>query len=231
MKPDCEPLSGLRVYRKRIAARGSTLTLAAMLGAVLLSGCASTPSAGTAAASTAAPTAAASRHAYRQNIAIEGRLSLRYQQNNQPQSMHGSFVWTQNGEQIDLRLLSPLGQTIAVIQIKPGIATLTQSGQPPRSAGDVDQLTAQTLGWPLPIAGLRDWLQGFATDDSGHPFIANAPGDGGAEPIVVTRDGWHIRYVTWQTATPDSAPKRIDLDRETSQAGPVEIRIVVDKVS
>ena len=171
--------------------------------------------------------------AYRQNIELEGRLSLRYQQNQEDRSVHGSFVWTQTAEQTHLRLLSPLGQTIALIDIKPGLAVLTQSGQPPRSADDANQLMAQTLGWPLPIAGLRDWLQGFATDSSGKAFVARAPADGDGV-AVTTQDGWRIQYLNWQAATADGGarmPKRIDLDRYTDQAGEVAIRLVIDKTS
>jgi outer membrane lipoprotein LolB len=186
------------------------------------------------------PTGAAGKQAlqtYRQSIALEGRLSLRYQQNREDRSVHGSFVWTQTPRQTTLRLLSPLGQTIAVIELQPGLATLTQAGQPPRSAPDVNLLTEQTLGWPLPIAGLRDWLQGFATDADGKPFIAQEPADSDVPVTVTTQDGWRIQYVNWQaanttaTGSSGSMPKRIDLERSTAQAGEVAIRIVIDKAS
>lgn len=178
--------------------------------------------------------AAQSPRAYRQNIVLEGRLSLRYQQNQEERSVHGSFVWTQTADQTHLRLLSPLGQTIALIDIKPGLAVLTQSGQPPRSAGDADQLMAQTLGWPLPIAGMRDWLQGFATDADGKTFTAQAPANDDDAVAVNTRDGWRIQYLNWQAAASGNGartPKRIDMDRYTDQAGEVAIRLVIDKTS
>jgi outer membrane lipoprotein LolB len=171
-----------------------------------------------------------SQRIYRNSIALEGRLTLRYQQNNENRSVNGSFVWTQTPKHTTLRLLSPLGQTIAVIEIAPGLATLTQSGQAPRSAGDVDQLTEQALGWPLPIAGLRDWLQGFASDAAGKPFVAQEQTQDDRN-TVTTRDGWRIQYVNWQTTAAGSMPKRIDLERFTEQAGDVAIRIVIDKAS
>lgn len=169
----------------------------------------------------------------RQNIELEGRLSLRYQQNHEDRSVHVSFVWTQTAEQTHVRLLSPLGQTIALIDIKPGLAVLTQSGQPPRSAGDANQLMTQTLGWPLPIAGLRDWLQGVTTDASGKACVAQAPANDGDGVTLTTRDGWRIQYLNWQAATPGGArmPKRLDLDRYTDQAGEIAIRLVIDNTS
>lgn len=186
--------------------------------AVLSAGCASLP----------APDAAIniSVARYHQTIAINGRLSLRYQQQGREQTLHGSFVWNQTPEHTVLTLLSPLGQTLASIDIDATRATLTQAGQATRSAADVDQLTAVALGWPLPVAGLRNWLQGYATDANGGKFIAST-----LRNRVTTDDGWEIQYVTWQepqAQTSSIYPKRIDLRRTTEQAGTVAIRIVID---
>ena len=116
--------------------------------------------------------------------------------------------------------------TIALIDVSPQGASLTQAGQPVRHAPDVDALTAQTLGWPLPVSGLREWLQGIAQTASGQRFVATPQ-----QSEVVTRDGWQIRYANWQpddTPPPQARPKRIDLARNTQQAGDVSIRIAID---
>jgi outer membrane lipoprotein LolB len=163
---------------------------------------------------------------YRQAIDFAGRLSLRYQGNDRQEALHGSFNWAQGPQETTVTLLSPLGQTLAVITDNASGATLTQSGQPVRTAADVDALTANTLGWPLPIAGLRNWLQGFATDRSGARFVATP-----ATSEVQTKDGWQIQYSAW--TEPDGAsgqllPRRIDLSRNTAQAGDISLRIVID---
>ena len=101
-----------------------------------------------------------------------------------------------------------------------------QSGQPARYAPDVDSLTAQALGWPLPVAGLRDWLQGFGINANDKRFIATPENS-----ELVTLDGWHIRFANWQdqdSASGQNLPKRIDLSRSTAQAGDVSIRIAID---
>ncbi|MFL9926713.1 lipoprotein insertase outer membrane protein LolB [Herbaspirillum lusitanum] len=162
---------------------------------------------------------------YQEKLDLNGRLSVQYEQNNQPQALHGSFIWAQSAQQTSLELLSPLGQTMATIDVKPGMATLMQSGQAPRMAADVDTLTAETLGWPLPVSGLRHWLQGFGTDAVGKPFQA-VPGEAGSS--FTTRDGWRLTYSNWEAIDGQSRPKRIDLARDTAQAGPVSIRIVID---
>lgn len=161
---------------------------------------------------------------FHDSIELGGRLSVRYHNNGRDEALHGSFTWLQTPSQTVVTLLSPLGQTLAIVEVTPDGATLRQTGQPPRSADNVNALTADSLGWPLPVAGLRDWLQGFALDARGMRFVATP-----AASQVTTHDGWHLRYANWlsEDATPPRA-KRIDLGRFTEQAGDVSIRIAID---
>lgn len=159
---------------------------------------------------------------YRQTIELAGRISVRYQKDGKEEALHGSFTWSQTPGHTLVTLLSPLGQTLATIDVTPDISSLIQAGQEPRSATDVDTLAAQALGWPLPVSGLRGWLQGFASDDAGRPFIARSQA---ATNAVTTPDGWRIQYLGWDD---ESHPKRIDLERLTAQAGAVAIRIIID---
>lgn len=151
---------------------------------------------------------------------------MQYQKNDKDEAIHVSFNWNQNADRSTITILSPLGQILSTIDISADGATLLQAGRPPRTASDVDALAEQALGWPLPVSGLRQWLQGFAIDANQQAFVAAA-----ADDHVTTRDGWRIRYVIWQDDNqlpPQSRPKRIDLERQTEQAGKVAIRIVLD---
>ncbi|MGZ8315895.1 MAG: lipoprotein insertase outer membrane protein LolB, partial [Telluria sp.] len=111
------------------------------------------------------------------------------------------------------------------ITVTPEAATLTQADQAPRMASDIDTLTAQTLGWSLPVSGLRDWLQGYATAAGGKRFTATP-----ASNTVTTADGWRLTFVSWQDeAAPQPAPKRIDAERSaTATSDELAIRIVID---
>ncbi|MFT5532588.1 MAG: outer membrane lipoprotein LolB [Burkholderiaceae bacterium] len=184
---------------------------------VLLAGCASTMPLPPASAQTSQPAAA---------IDLSGRLSVRYQHNGNEEALHGSFSWSQRADQTLVTLMSPLGQTIATIVITPTQASLTQAGQPVRSAADPDALVADALGWPLPIAGLRDWLQGRANDANGQAVTATP----GSDSPILTSDGWTLQYASWNAddSTNTVHPKRIDLARSTNVAGNVTIRIVID---
>lgn len=187
---------------------------------LLLAGCATT--------SPPAPLATeqVAQRRFHETIDIGGRLSVRYQANGRDEALHGNFTWSQTPAQTVVTLLSPLGQTVAVIDVNAEGATLRQAGQQAKSALSVDALTAETLGWPLPVAGLRDWLQGFAVDTTGRRLVASPP-----ETRVDSRDGWRIHYASWLEDNPSSQqnrPKRIDLARHTEQAGDVSLRIVID---
>lgn len=173
----------------------------------------------------AAPTMpeAGPARAYAQSVDINGRMSVRYRLNGRDEALHGSFEWRQRPDNTRLTLLSPLGQTLAQIAVTPDGATLTQAGQPPLSAADADALASQALGWPLPVAGLRDWLQGMVTV-SGGKRVALAPGNDGS---IVSADGWRLRFPAWDDGAP-ARPRRIDLARSTEQAGDVALRLVID---
>ncbi len=163
---------------------------------------------------------------YQESVDMTGRLSIRYQANGSEEALHGSFTWSQGPERTLVSLLSPLGQTLAIIESTPTGAILRQPGQAPRQASNVNELTAQALGWPLPVAGLRYWLQGFAREANGLHAIASPAAD--AMPQTSTQDGWLLRYANWNREAAVPHPKRLDLQRTTEQAGDVEIRLIID---
>ena len=192
--------------------------LALACACALLSACAGMSGSGPAASTaTVAP--------YRASIELAGRLSVNYDKGGQLETLSGKFTWSQTPAAVDVALLSPLGQTIAKIRVTPESATLTQSDNAPRVARDIDSLTAQTLGWSLPVSGLRDWLQGYATGADGVRFAASP-----ASNNVTTPDGWRLTFVSWQDETAiRPVPKRIDAQRSASAAGgALALRIIVD---
>ena len=174
-------------------------------------------------ATTSGPLSQAPVAAYRDTVNLAGRLSVNYQKDGKQESITGKFNWQQTPGRVDVSLASPLGQTIAAISVTPETATLTQSGRPPRVAKDLETLTSDALGWSLPVSGLRDWLQGYATGADGKRFTASP-----AANSVVTKDGWRLRFVSWQDdAAAVPQPKRIDADRNVN-GDDLQIRIVVD---
>lgn len=193
-------------------------TLAAIAGAAaILCGCATTPS---------VPLSTAIVAPYADTVALSGRLNVRYVKDGKQESTTVKFDWTQDAQNTDVALFDPFGSKVASISVTPQGATLRQGGsKPPLSAPSIDELSARALGWALPVAGLRGWLQGHATAADGKPWAASP-----ANNEVTTREGWHLQYTDWQK---DSLPPRPKLiDAEHPGGGDVQqmaLRIVISE--
>lgn len=198
------------------------------LCAVLLGGCASMPAGqGSATSTSISPsTTTPPLAAWRANFDASGRLSVKYKHNGSPEALNGNFTWVQTPARLDVTLSSPLA-TIATISVTAESATLVQADKTPQVAADLDALTSASLGWTLPVSGLRDWLQGYASAADGSRFVASA-----AVNTVTTGDGWRLRFVSWQRdAAGRLVPKRIDAERDAALGAATEelaIRIVLD---
>jgi len=169
------------------------------------------------------PPAPQAIRAYQPQLEMSGRLSAQYEANYREQSISVHFSWAQTPEQTLISLSSPTGQTLATILITAQGAQLRQADKPTKFATDINELTIDVLGWPLPVAGLRDWLQGFLGPDHSTPLTE---ADSGQSFQV---DGWALRFAGWLTENNLQRPKRLDLSRQTDQAGMVALRIVVDE--
>ena len=136
-----------------MAARLPSAFGALMLGVscLLFTGCASVRPANDLFAGTQDTDATVTRY--------QGRFSARYTQGNAEQSAVGSFLWRERGPDVQLELMSPLGQTLAIVSQNNQGATLELPNQPARRAPEVDTLMQDALGFSLPVAGLRDWLR------------------------------------------------------------------------
>jgi len=170
------------------------------------------------------PSPTQTERSFHDNILIQGRFSVTYEQSNRPQSVQGRFQWQQQGQRIDIDLMSPLGQTMAKLTITPNSATIQQTGKEIKVADNVAELTEQTLGWSLPVAGMRDWLQGFNRTTTNQRQIARPN-----ENDQFDTEGWHIQYVSWQQNSVSDYPKRIDVTRTSPQLHQLSLRIIIDQ--
>ncbi len=189
-----------------------------LLLAAALAGCASAPERPGALPS--GPVAA-----YTDTMTLSGKINVTYTKDgNRESPLHGRFEWQQSPQRTDVTILSPLGQTVAQIAVTPQQATLKEGNKPLRTADNIDALSAQALGWTLPVSGLREWLQGHATAAGGRHFRASVQ-----DATVTTADGWRLHYVSWHDGPGDPKPKRIDIERgATGQLDAMTIQIVID---
>lgn len=159
-----------------------------------------------------------------EQVQLQGRISIQYQENDQPQTVIVGFDWQQSPQELHINLTSPLGQTIATVQQNAFGARLEQAKQAPRIATDIESLLAENLGWTIPVAGLKAWLQGFDLAANGHAIALPA-----TDYLRLQSQGWQIDFVSWQADAGIAHPKRIDLYKNTEQVGEMQIRIVIEE--
>jgi outer membrane lipoprotein LolB len=145
---------------------------------------------------------------------LSGRVSVKYG----TEAASGKISWQHDLDSDDLLLSSPLGQGVARIVRRDGLVSLTASDQKVYQARDVETLTAQVLGWRLPLEGLPDWVRGRAA--AGAP--AQTRPDGSGRLADLRQSGWLVELLDYNDAS--GLPSRLRLSRED-----VEIRLVIDQ--
>jgi outer membrane lipoprotein LolB len=129
--------------------------------------------------------------------------------------------WRHDADSDELWLMSPVGQTLAHIAADDSGATLTTPDQQEYRAFTAESLTRRALGWPLPLGGLRYWIQAVA-DPGGD--VATVTRDAAGRPALLVQDGWSVSYAYPDPPAPTALPRRLDLARDGQR-----IRLVIDE--
>ncbi|MDE2609248.1 MAG: outer membrane lipoprotein LolB [Burkholderiales bacterium] len=153
----------------------------------------------------------------------DGRFAVRYEQNGEIKNAYGNFTWRQQGDAVTLQLLNPLGQTQAIVYSTPGAAKLELPDRAPLTGPRLEQVMHDALGFALPVAGLRYWLQLEAAPDS-RSSLTRDPQTGRITQLQ--QDGWTIDYLSY-TGTQPARIKRINLSRELN-GEPLQVKLVLD---
>lgn len=96
-----------------------------------------------------------------------GRLALRVETAEGPQSFSAGFELRGSPAAGSLELTTPLGSTAARLEWSGAGAVLRAPGRPDRQAPALDDLVREATGSPLPVAALFDWLAGRPTAAAG----------------------------------------------------------------
>ena len=182
---------------------------AALVFSLVLAGCAELPRPSEPVAADAAAIATP--------FDVEGRLSARRGND----GVAGQFAWTHNGAHDRIVFSTPLGQTIARLEGDQLSVRVEMSDGRVETAAAWDALTARSLGFPLPVAGLSAWLRGMPRPGSPSTLERDAAG----RPSVLAQDGWQIAYAYADDGA--ARPARLTLRYATGE--PVELRIAVDR--
>ncbi|KND61076.1 Outer membrane lipoprotein LolB precursor [Candidatus Burkholderia verschuerenii] len=205
-------------FHAGVPLRRGALGLAAA-AALVLAGCAtqSTPTPTTTATSNSLSTQ--TMRAYR------GRFAVTYNdQQGVQRNAYGNFDWQENGDTVTLQLRNPLGSTTAIVTSSPSLATLELPNRQPVNAENVSDLMQNTLGFALPVEGLRYWLQPSAAPNS-RAKTERDPDSNNGRPKQIKQDGWTIDYVAYADA-PATGVKHVNLSRDEP---PLQIKLVLDQ--
>ena len=136
----------------------------------------------------------------------------------------GRFVLRVDGERSEVAVSSPLGQTLAVVSIEPGSASLVTADGAVLRADSPESLTGRAFGWPAPLGRLPRWLAGTASAlrETG----SNLPGSAAPDPFEEA--GWLVTVDAWQAGRPQRLTLRWPAALAPSGAQTVELRLLVD---
>lgn len=155
-----------------------------------------------------------------------GRFAVTTASAEKRENVSGRFDLEIRGLQQTLELSSPLGTTVARIEVEPGAARATGVQMQEVRGADADALTEKLLGWPLPVSGLADWIEGRPVPSR----LARVEREGG-RIVLLEQDGWTIRLADYfEVIGATDRPRRLTLERPAAANSPsVVLRLIVDE--
>lgn len=140
---------------------------------------------------------------------LEGRLAV----SDGRDSGSGSVTWEQDGAYYTIQLRAPVSGQSWRLSGDDALCTLEGLRPYPLTADSPERLLERELGWHLPVAPLRDWLQG-------RPMHADTPVERDAEGRITgfAEAGWRIDYRDFR----DGRPTRIG-----ARKPPYQVRLAI----
>ena len=151
-----------------------------------------------------------------------GRFSALATQGDKRESVSGRFSVEVRGHRQRIDLATPLGTTVARVEVGPEGASASGPGVQEVRGPDADALAEQLLGWRLPVSGLPDWIEGRPV-----PTRPARVERDGTRAVLIEQDGWTVRIA--ESFAASGRPRLIVLERAASPPAPgVVLRLVVD---
>jgi len=196
-------VTAARPSRGTRIARSATTHWLVVLLATILAGCAAVP-------------------ATTPDRLYTGRFSAVATQGDKRESVSGRFSVEVRGDRQRIDLATPLGTTVARIEVGPDGASASGPGMQDARGPDADALAEQLLGWRLPVSGLSDWIEGRPVPS--RPARVERDGN---RTVLIDQDGWTVRIA--ETFAASDRPRLVVLERAASPLAPgVVLRLVVD---
>lgn len=141
--------------------------------------------------------------------------------NNQRDAVQGSFTWHERDGRLQLDLRNPMGSTLARVYTQGQQAVLVYSDGRQEQAKTPDDLVTQVLGSPVPVAGLRDWMQGLP---AAQQAVHNPRYDSAGRLEQVEQDGWRVSLQRYD----ELGPRLLQLHRHEASRS-ISVRLVIDQ--
>ena len=146
-----------------------------------------------------------------------GRIAIRTEE----EAWHATLQWVQREGSYRIRLMAPLGQGTVQIAGDDSAVVLRTSKNQIYRAVDPETLLHDTLGWWVPVTGLRFWLTGL-DDPAGPPPERRLDAAGRLEHL--DQSGWTIEYHRYEGDSPLDLPTKLRLSNER-----LAMRVVVNR--
>lgn len=150
-----------------------------------------------------------------EQFVLDGRFSLYYES----RTYSGRLNWVHRATTSELLLSSPFGQGLAEIVTDAHGARLVGGDGRHHQAPDVETLTREVLGFPLPLSQMADWVRGRVASEPSEIDQLDLLG----RLVSSRRNSWRIDY-DYADQDPGAAPVRISVKRGDS----FELRVFVD---
>jgi outer membrane lipoprotein LolB len=151
-----------------------------------------------------------------------GRFSAIATQDDRRESVSGRFSLEVRGNRQTIDLATPLGTTMARIDVGPDGARAMGPQMQEVRGDDADALTERMLGWRLPVSGLSDWIEGRPAPGR----VARVERDGD-RPLRIEQDGWKVTLTEYFEGS--NRPRRMILERPATAVSPaVVLRLAID---
>lgn len=147
---------------------------------------------------------------------LKGRLAVI----TKPKNHSARLNWQHNMDNDHIDIYTPLGRKVAEISKTAQLVTLTDNKNKTLSAEDVESLTEKTLGFRLPLSGLKNWALGKPHDQGLTKAIT---WDVYGHTKTIDQNGWHIQYKNYIEQEGYTLPKKIFLKNDK-----LTIKLIVD---
>lgn len=147
---------------------------------------------------------------------IKGRLAVI----TQPKNHSARLKWQHDMDNDHIDIYTPLGGKVAEIEKTARSVTLTDNKNKTLSADNVESLTEKTLGFELPLSGLKSWALGRPHNQG---LASSMTWDAYGHIKTLQQNGWHIQYKNYIEQDGYALPKKIFLKNDK-----LTIKLIVD---